>query len=70
MNLDNMSDRGNALVMADTIKQYWAKQGYDVNVWLEERLWFDQEARRRVDFDIRSDLLNGKPQRKRRFKVY
>lgn len=45
--------KGGATRLAERIRAYWARQGYNVKVWTEptaEQLW-----------SVRSDMINGRP---------
>jgi len=50
--------------LADMIQDYWRARGYDVTV-IAERMEYDP-ALRSVRYELRSNLVNGQPQRQAR----
>ncbi len=53
-----------AATLARSIHDYWRARGYDVRVWAEPATWQPSrgdERKSKVNFQIRSDLLNGLP---------
>lgn len=57
-------DRAGAAVLKDRIEAYWLERGYDVNVALVDAPF--SPAVRAARVDVRSEMLNGYPRRKRR----
>ena len=63
---DKDESRKEAEASALAIVDYWAGKGYDVKAWVEPRLNESTSTKLKgIDWDIRSDLGNGLPVRKR-----
>ena len=55
------SMRENASILANRIIEYWKKKGYEVKVGIEPFMQSVYKYDRRVNFTIKSDLINGLP---------
>jgi len=57
-----LGDHLAAYLLADTIRDFWIeRQFYAVKVWVEERTRCGADGLPRTDYDIRSNLVGGKP---------
>ena len=55
--------RHKAETLADRLRTYWARKGYEVTVWIEREPWVP--GVQEVGWAVRSDLINGLPQKAR-----
>lgn len=57
----NNHDKEGALRLKMIIQEYWAERGYDVSLKIVNGEF--SEKMRSCRFDVRSDMVNGMPQR-------
>lgn len=57
--MPDYTERNNAEVLAQRIKAFWKRQGYDVKMTLEDGPY--STSVRRAPVFIRSDMINGLP---------
>lgn len=65
MNTGNYFTKTGAEKLAGKIRSYWTKRGYEVDVRVESFVpWHDDFVEGKSVFCVRSDMVNGMPQRR------